>query len=66
MAVTDNSVADVTERCDRCGRDTPHDVAVTILTEGGDEGTAAFSREPYRVSECRECGAESRLRMNNA
>lgn len=66
MAVTDQSIADVTELCDRCGRETLHDVAVTILTEGGEGETAAFSREPYRVSECRECGATSRLRMNNA
>lgn len=66
MAVTDQSIADVTETCDRCGRETPHDVAVKILTEGGEGETAAFSREPYRVSECLECGAESQLRMNNA
>ncbi len=56
----------VTEECNECGRPTPHRVAVKILTEGGAGETAGFSREPYRVSTCRDCGRETRTRMNNA
>jgi len=45
---------------------TPHDVAVEILTESTKPENAEFSREPYRVSECRVCGTTETVRMNNA
>jgi hypothetical protein len=66
MATRSDTVADVTEECEHCGRVTPHEVAVEILTESADPENAAFSREPYRVSECRVCGATETTRMNNA
>jgi len=54
------------ESCPSCGRDTPHEVSVEILTESTERENAEFSREPYRVSECRICGTTTQLRMNNA
>jgi hypothetical protein len=66
MAATDSPISNVTEECDRCERSTPHKVDVEILTESGKEKNAEFSREPYRVSECRVCGTQTRRRMNNA
>lgn len=66
MATHRNAVADLTEECEECGRPTPHEVAVEILTESADPENAAFSREPYRVSECTVCGATEQTRMNNA
>lgn len=58
--------ADVHEMCSGCGRETPHDVSVKILTESSKPENAQFSREPYRVSVCQVCDAETSLRMNNA
>ncbi len=66
MATTDESTADMTEMCTRCGEQTPHDVAVEILTESSKQQNAEYSREPYRVSECRVCGETTTTRMNNA
>lgn len=57
---------DMLEPCSSCGRETPHFVSVQIRTESVKERNAEFSREPYRVSECRICGSEDVLRMNNA
>ncbi|MFC7198850.1 hypothetical protein [Halospeciosus flavus] len=56
----------IVELCDNCGRETAHDVSIQLLTESDDSENAAYSREPYRVTECRACGDESRQRMNNA
>lgn len=58
--------ADVHEMCPVCGRETPHDVSVKILTESSKPENAQFSREPYRVSVCQVCDDETSLRMNNA
>lgn len=58
--------ADVHEMCSVCGRETPHDVSVKILTESSKTENAQFSREPYRVSVCQICDSETSLRMNNA
>lgn len=66
MATTDESVADITEECPSCERQTPHEVSVEILTESGKQQNAEYSREPYRVSRCSECGATTKRRMNNA
>ena len=66
MATETSPVADRTEECDSCERTTPHEVRVEILTESPAEENAEFSREPYRVSECRICGATETRRMNNA
>ncbi len=65
MAVTDTDTH-MSEPCSTCERTTPHDVSVQILTESTKSKNAAFSREPYRVSECRVCGTTTETRMNNA
>ncbi|SEA35919.1 hypothetical protein SAMN04488065_2814 [Haloplanus vescus] len=54
------------ERCPDCGRETRHEVRVEIRTENPASSNAAFSREPYRVSVCDVCEAESIQRMNDA
>ena len=54
------------EECAECGRETPHEVSIQLLTESRKEENAEFSREPYRVSTCRVCGSEDSVRMNNA
>ncbi len=64
MAVQND--ASMTEPCDDCGRPTPHEVSVQILTESTREENAEFSREPYRVTECLVCGETRSVRMNNA
>ncbi|MEF8886804.1 MAG: hypothetical protein V5A30_03285 [Haloarculaceae archaeon] len=66
MATTDDAVSTMAETCPDCGRETPHDVSVRILTESAKPDNAEFSREPYRVSECRVCGTTMTTRMNNA
>ncbi len=66
MATKNGGFADVTEDCDTCDRATPHSVTLQILTESGNPENAEFSREPYRVSECRVCGQTTSTRMNNA
>lgn len=63
---TKNPSEGVLEECAACGRETPHAVCVQIRTESVKEENAEFSREPYRVSECRVCGCEEVMRMNNA
>lgn len=55
----------IVEDCPECGREQPHEVSIDILTESTDSENAEFSREPYRISECRSCGETSKTRMNN-
>jgi hypothetical protein len=66
MATTDASIGDMTEECLSCDRQTPHSVSVEILTESTKDENTEYSREPYRVSECIECGETTTRRMNNA
>lgn len=54
------------EECSSCEQETPHVVSVKILTESTKAENAEFSREPYRVSVCSHCDAETMTRMNNA
>jgi hypothetical protein len=54
------------EECETCSRETPHEVSIKLRTESRKEENAEFSREPYRVTTCRVCGAETSTRMNNA
>jgi RNase P subunit RPR2 len=56
---------DQSEECPECERPTSHTVSIEIRTEADQEKNAKFSREPYRVAECLECGHESVVRMNN-
>ncbi|MEZ3143169.1 hypothetical protein [Halobaculum sp. MBLA0143] len=66
MATQPAGTDSVRERCRECGRETSHRVRVEIRTESEAAENAQFSREPYRVSTCTECGTESVTRMNNA
>ncbi len=66
MATQNQSFQAITESCDECERETPHDVSVQIRTESQKRENAEFSREPYRVTECQICGEETSQRMNNA
>lgn len=66
MATTDGSGGGMRERCEHCGLETVHDVSVQIRTESCRQENAQFSREPYRVTECRKCGFRRSKRMNNA
>ncbi|MFC7176045.1 hypothetical protein [Halosegnis marinus] len=66
MASTSPADDGFTENCPTCDTETCHDVSVRIFTESTEAENAAFSREPYRVSVCRVCGHEERVRMNNA
>lgn len=66
MATQPSDPDSVREACTNCGGDTLHDVRVEIRTESDKEENAEFSREPYRVVTCNDCGAESATRMNNA
>ncbi len=66
MATQNQSFQAITESCDDCERDTPHEVSVEIKTESQKRENAEFSREPYRVTECQVCGETSSQRMNNA
>ncbi|WP_279530380.1 DUF7835 family putative zinc beta-ribbon protein [Halospeciosus flavus] len=56
----------MTEPCENCGQETAHSVSIELRTESSKSENAEFSREPYRVAECRACGTESATRMNNA
>ncbi|MEF8773588.1 MAG: hypothetical protein V5A37_02580 [Halobacteriales archaeon] len=56
---------DRTEYCPDCNRDTPHSVSIEIRTEAAGSENSEFSREPYRVTECRVCGHASAVRMND-
>lgn len=55
------------EHCESCERRTQHSIEIEIRVEG-DPGSedGAYSREPYRVANCRRCGTERSQRMNNA
>jgi len=66
MATTTTEIDDLTEECDECDQQTPHTITVKILTESSQPENAQYSREPYRISECRVCGDTERTRMNNA
>lgn len=66
MATQNQGFQAISESCDECGRETPHEVSVQIRTESKKRENAEFSREPYRVTECQVCGETSSQRMNNA
>lgn len=66
MATQPSNPDGVRETCSSCDGETLHEVRVEIRTESGKEENAEFSREPYRISTCTECGSETTLRMNNA
>jgi hypothetical protein len=66
MATTRDSLDGLTEYCENCETDTLHQVSVQMRTESETDQNAAFSREPYRVSECQRCDERKSQRMNDA
>ena len=66
MAIQPSDPDSIREPCGNCGGETLHDVRVEIRTESEKAENAEFSREPYRVVTCTECGTESATRMNDA
>lgn len=66
MATQPSDPDDVRQSCGTCDGKTPHEVCVEIRTESEKDENAEFSREPYRVVTCTECGTETAMRMNNA
>lgn len=65
MSTLQQSQQETVEECENCGTETTHRVSVELVTESEKETNAAFSREPYRITECVQCGSETRQRMNN-
>jgi|AntDeeMinimDraft_5_1070356.scaffolds.fasta_scaffold70456_2 hypothetical protein len=57
---------EMVEPCANCDQETPHTVTVELRTESADGANASFSREPYRVTECRSCGEAIAQRMSDA
>lgn len=66
MATTPSTPDNTVEHCSQCGRETHHAVRVEIRTESQNTENAEFSREPYRLTQCVDCGTETTMRMNNA
>jgi ribosomal protein L37E len=66
MSRSQSTVTELTEECAECGARTPHTVSIELKTESTKETNQAFSREPYRVTECSACGDTRSQRMNNA
>jgi hypothetical protein len=66
MSKSQPGLNEQSEYCDECDTRTPHEVSITLKTESSKEVNQEFSREPYRVTQCRTCGAESFQRMNDA
>jgi len=66
MATKPSNPDDIREQCESCDRTTRHEVQVVIRTESEKAENAEFSREPYRVATCEQCGSERIQRMNNA
>jgi len=65
MATSNDPFPAMTEDCENCDRPTPHHVEVRILRESNSGENVAYSREPYRISECTICGQERTIRMND-
>ncbi|WP_458205660.1 DUF7835 family putative zinc beta-ribbon protein [Haladaptatus sp. NG-SE-30] len=65
MSTAQPGLEETVEQCENCTTKTQHRVSVEIITESDEEENAEFSREPYRVTECTQCGRSSQQRMND-
>lgn len=54
------------EDCTECSSETPHVVRIELRIEGESSRNPEYSREPYRVVTCQDCGHDRAIRMNNA
>lgn len=66
MSKSQSTLTELSEHCDECGSLTPHEVSIELKTESKKRTNREFSREPYRVTECRVCGETASQRMNDA
>jgi len=66
MATTQTPTEHPIEACENCGQDQPHEVSIELVVESDKTQNREFSREPYRIAECLQCGTTTRTRMNNA
>ncbi|MGQ4556187.1 DUF7835 family putative zinc beta-ribbon protein [Halobellus sp. GM3] len=66
MSKSQSAATELTEYCENCETHSPHAVSIELRTESTKQTNRAFSREPYRVTQCRVCGDERTQRMNNA
>ncbi|WP_227378573.1 DUF7835 family putative zinc beta-ribbon protein [Haladaptatus halobius] len=65
MVTTATADSQPGELCENCDAVTPHQVSIKLVTESEEDAHAAFSREPYRVMKCQQCGATSKQRVND-
>ncbi len=65
MVSTSTADNQPTEWCEKCDAMTSHQVAIEIVTESKENSNASFSREPYRVTKCQQCGSATKQRANN-
>nr|WP_227777741.1 hypothetical protein [Haladaptatus pallidirubidus] len=66
MSVSQSNSNEIVEQCEDCAAKTTHKVSVDIITESDKEKNVSYSREPYRITKCTQCGSETQQRMNNA
>ncbi|WP_336022409.1 hypothetical protein [Halobellus salinisoli] len=66
MSKSQSTLTELTEHCEGCGSRTPHEVSIELKTESKKRTNREFSREPYRVTQCRVCGDKRSQRMNDA
>lgn len=65
MSTTQSNLKETVEQCENCTTKTQHRVTVELITESDDAENAEYSREPYRVTKCTQCGSELQQRMND-
>lgn len=63
---TDAGGTTMVEPCECCDNETVHEVFVHVFVESARAVNVKFSRQPYRVSVCTECGEETLSRMNHS
>lgn len=66
MASTHSTPNQTDEYCSSCETERSHRISIDLVTESDNSENASFSREPYRIATCMNCGTESRTRMNDA
>lgn len=53
------------EYCEQCQCETQHSVSIAIREEAPGASQVSYSREPYRVTVCKQCETEIEVRMND-
>lgn len=64
--ISDSDLDVMVEHCDKCDRETDHAVEIQIMdTARRETAQKKYSREPCRVSRCRDCGEQTVMLMNH-